>query len=154
MTNRYLLGAGVALAVALGGVHAHAQFGGVFPPPGTPGAFYIGPEGGWTSLSSETDTVNGRIVTGPGGAALSIQRRSFNANFDSGFNVGGRVGYKWGPWSSEEEYSYRRNALSSPAGLGGRGGLGPVVTSFGGFQGQRAAHAIMTNVIYDFTIGW
>src|SRR5947209_20312310 len=89
MTNRYLLGAGVALAVALGGVQAHAQLGGVFPPPGTPGAFYIGPEGGWTSLTNQTDNINGQIVTGPGGAALAIPRRSITANFDSGFNVGG-----------------------------------------------------------------
>ena len=46
MTNRRLLGAGVALAVALGGVQAHAQ---LFPwnQPGVPGAWYIGPEGGW-----------------------------------------------------------------------------------------------------------
>src|SRR6202011_1646427 len=151
MTNRYLLGAGVALAVAFGGVQAHAQF---WPPPGTPGAFYIGPEGGWTALTNQTDTTNGRIITGPGGAALALPPRFVTANFDSGFNVGGRVGYQWGPWRLEEEYSYRRNALSSPGGLSGIGGLGPVVTSFGGFQGQRAAHAIMTNVIYDFTIGW
>jgi OmpA-OmpF porin, OOP family len=151
MTNRCLLGAGVALAVAFGGVQAHAQLGGLFPPPGTPGAFYIGPEGGWTKLTDQTDTVNGRIVTGPGGAALAINRRSLNASFDSGFNVGGRVGYQWGPWRFEEEYSYRRNALSS---LGNNAGLGGVVISSGGVDGQRSAHAIMTNVIYDFTIGW
>src|SRR5882724_2914810 len=118
MTNRCLLGAGVALAVALGGAQAHAQFGQLqmFPPPGTPGAFYIGPEGGWTSLSSQTDSTNGRIITGPGGAALAIAPRSATANFDSGFNVGGRVGYQWGPWRFEEEYSYRRNGLSSFTG--------------------------------------
>src|ERR1700739_2452351 len=98
MTNRFLLGAGVALAVAFGGVQAHAHLGSLFPPPGTPGAFYIGPECGWTKLTDQTDTVNGRIVTGPGPNAFSVQRRSFNANFDSGFNVGGRVGYQWGPW--------------------------------------------------------
>jgi OmpA-OmpF porin, OOP family len=152
MTNRCLLGAGVALAVALGGVQAHAQFGGLFPPPGTPGAFYIGPEGGWTSLPNQTDTINGRIVTGPGGAALSLPRRSVTANFDSGFNVGGRVGYQWGPWRFEEEYSFRRNGLSS---LSANNVFGTTVTSGGGrFDGQRTSHAIMTNVIYDFTIGW
>src|SRR5246127_3303872 len=151
MTNRFLLGAGVALAVAFGGVQAQAQLGGLFPPPGTPGAFYIGPEGGWTKLTDQTDTINGRIVSTVPGQALSLPRRSVTANFDSGFNVGGRLGYQWGPWRFEEEYSYRRNALSS---LSGNGGLGPVVTGSGGFQGQRQAHAIMTNVIYDFTIGW
>src|SRR5438132_10871782 len=141
MTNRFLLGAGIALAVAFGGVQAQAQLGGLFPPPGTPGAFYIGPEGGWTKLTDQTDTVNGRIVTGPGGAALAINRRSLNASFDSGFNVGGRLGYQWGPWRFEEEYSYRRNSLSS---LGNAAGLGGVVTSFGGVDGQRSTHAIMT----------
>jgi OmpA-OmpF porin, OOP family len=152
MTNRCLLGAGVALAVAFGGVQAHAQLGGLFPPPGTPGAFYIGPEGGWTALTNQTDTINGRIVTGPGGAALSLPRRSVTANFDSGFNVGGRVGYQWGPWRFEEEYSFRRNGLSS---LSANNIFGTTVTSGGGrFDGQRSAHAIMTNVIYDFTIGW
>jgi OmpA-OmpF porin, OOP family len=152
MTNRCLLGAGVALAVAFGGVQAHAQLGGLFPPPGTPGAFYIGPEGGWTSLPNQTDTINGRIVTGPGGAALSLPRRSVTANFDSGFNVGGRVGYQWGPWRFEEEYSFRRNGLSS---LSANNIFGTTVTSGGGrFDGQRSSHAIMTNVIYDFTIGW
>src|SRR6266478_2485404 len=126
MTNRFLLGAGVALAVAFGGVQAHAQLGGLFPPPGTPGAFYIGPEGGWTKLTDQTDTVNGRIQTGPGGAALAINRRSLNASFDSGFNVGGRVGYQWGPWRFEEEYSYRNNGLSS---LGRTGVFGNTITS-------------------------
>src|SRR6266404_5336496 len=151
MTNRYLLGAGVALAVALGGAQAHAQLGGVFPPPGTPGAFYIGPEGGWTKLTNQTDTINGQIVTGTGGAALSIPRRTITANFDSGFNVGGRLGYQWGPWRFEEEYNYRRNGLSS---LSATGIFGNTITSGGQFTGQRFAHAIMTNVIYDFTIGW
>src|ERR1700756_2437129 len=154
MTNRFLLGAGVALAVAFGGVQAQAQLGGLFPPPGTPGAFYIGPEGGWTKLTDQTDTINGRIVSTVPGQALSLPRRSVTANFDSGFNVGGRLGYQWGPWRFEEEYSYRRSALSSPGGLGGNGCLDGVVTSSAGFQGQRSTHAIMTNVIYDFTIGW
>ena len=53
MRNRCLLGAGVALAVVLGGVQAHAQFGGLFGPY-PPGVFYLGPEGGWTQLSSNT----------------------------------------------------------------------------------------------------
>ena len=45
MRNRFLLGAGVALAIAFGGAEAHAQMFGPFPP----GAFYLGPEGGWTA---------------------------------------------------------------------------------------------------------
>ena len=54
MTNRCLLGAGIALAVAIGGVQAHAQ---LFPY-GTPGAWYIGPEGGWTSLTSQSESTS------------------------------------------------------------------------------------------------
>ena len=51
MKNRYLLGAGVALAMALGCAQANAQWllGGHYP-----AAFYIGPEGGWTSLANQT----------------------------------------------------------------------------------------------------
>ena len=48
MKNRFLLGAGVALAMAFGGVEAQAQFFEQHPP----GAFYFGPEGGWTHLTS------------------------------------------------------------------------------------------------------
>jgi len=151
MTNRYLLGAGVALAVAFGGAEANAQ---LFPwnQTGVPGAWYIGPEGGWTSLNNPTDTINGRVVTGTGGAALGLPARSVTANFDSGFNVGGRVGYQWGPWRLEEEYSYRRNGLSS---FSATNIFGNTVTSGGGnASGQRLSHSIMTNLIYDFTIGW
>ena len=47
MKNRFLLGASLALAVALGGAEANAQLFGPYPP----GAFYLGPEGGWTHLT-------------------------------------------------------------------------------------------------------
>ena len=49
MINRCMLGAGVALGVAFGGVQAHAQWFGPYPP----GLFYLGPEGGWTHLQSQ-----------------------------------------------------------------------------------------------------
>src|SRR5437016_14642962 len=107
MTNRCLLGAGVALAVALGGAQAHAQLGGLqlFPGPGTPGAFYIGPEGGWTALTNQSDATPGRTIVNPSlGFIGTLAPRSPTATFDSGFNVGGRVGYQWGPWRFEEEY--------------------------------------------------
>ena len=60
MRNRCLLGAGVALAVAFGCAQAHAQFFGPYPP----GAFYLGPEGGWTHLTSQNPSVT---VRGPNG---------------------------------------------------------------------------------------
>ena len=54
MRNRFLLGAGVALAVTLGGAAgAQAQF---FALPSGPGAFYIGGEGGWTWLKTRRFT--------------------------------------------------------------------------------------------------
>jgi OmpA-OmpF porin, OOP family len=152
MTNRRLLGAGIALAVAFGGAQAHAQLSGLFPT-GTPGVWYIGPEGGWTKLTNQTDTTTRTQFGGgiPGGTVtFTVPRFSPTANFDSGFNVGARGGYQWGPWRFEEEYSYRNNQLSSFTGAGPLA----LTSTPERFSGQRNAHAIMTNVIYDFTIGW
>ncbi len=128
MTNRCLLGVGVALAVAFGGVQAHAQMFGPFPP----GGFYLGPEGGWTMLGDQTNNLSF------GGHTISPQ-----VKFNSGFNVGMRAGYEWGPWRFEEEYSYRDNNVSSFDGHNNSV-----------FDGSRHTNAIMTNVIYDFTFGW
>lgn len=136
MTNRCLLGAGVALAVAFGGVQAHAQmFGNLFGPY-PPGAFYLGPEGGWTSLASQNNKFRVPPVIANGSLGPKV-------TFNSGFNVGVRGGYMWGPWRFEEEYSYRNNDVQSFFGAGNR-----IVS------GSRHANAIMTNVIYDFTLGW
>ncbi|MGH7115546.1 MAG: OmpA family protein [Stellaceae bacterium] len=136
MTNRCLLGAGVALAVALGGVQAHAQmFGNMFGPY-PPGAFYLGPEGGWTQLMGQNDKF--RVPSRFANATLGPK-----VTFNSGFNVGVRGGYMWGPWRFEEEYSYRNNAVQSFGGAGNK-----IV------DGNRHTNAIMTNVIYDLTLGW
>jgi OmpA-OmpF porin, OOP family len=129
MKNRFLLGAGAALAIAFGGVGAQAQFLGPYPP----GAFYFGPEGGWTKLFSQTP---GIAITGPRGAVASA---SPTVNWDSGFNAGARGGYVWGPWRFEGEYSYRYNSLG---------------TSNGGLTGSSHSNAIMANALYDFTLGW
>src|SRR5271169_4191005 len=155
MTNRCLLGAGVALAVAFGGVQAHAQAynpGGIFPT-GTPGAWYIGPEGGWTNLTSQSGSISSVTFTGPNGGNFTFPRRgNVTPNTDSGFNVGARGGYQWGPWRFEEEYSYRNNQLGS---LNLNGPFGGTFTTSGSHgQGQVTSHSIMTNVIYDFTLGW
>ena len=149
MTNRCLLGAGVALAVVFGGAQAHAQ---VFPwnQPGVPGAWYIGPEGGWTQLTNQTDTTTRSQFTGPNGNQFTIPNASPTASFNSGFNAGARAGYKWGPWRLEEEYSYRHSALDTFSFNGPFG----ISTNPSNVSGQRNSHAIMTNVIYDFTIGW
>src|SRR6516164_6006808 len=150
MTNRFLLGVGVALALALGGAQAHAQW---FPY-GTPGVWYIGPEGGWTSLTSQSESTSSVSFGGPGntpGTTQVFTTPGFNAtpNINSGFNVGARGGYQWGPWRFEEEYSYRHNSLSNVT-LNNFG----FTTSGSHGEGQANSHSIMTNVIYDFTIGW
>jgi len=146
MTNRFLLGVGVALALALGGARAYAQ---LFPY-GAPGAWYIGPEGGWTSLTSSTGSVSSVTFTGPTGGNFTVPSRgNVTPNFNSGFNVGARGGYQWGPWRFEEEYSYRHNSLSSVT-LNNFG----FTSSGSNGQGQANSHAIMTNVIYDFAVGW
>lgn len=131
MRNRYLLGAGAALAIACGGIQAHAQFFGPLPP----GAFYLGPEGGWTSLFNQNSTI---AVQGPAGTIVSAPG---TVNYNSGFNAGGRLGYAWGPWRLEEEYSYKFNKTSSIGNLSNA-------------SGNVHSNAIMTNLIYDFTFGW
>jgi OOP family OmpA-OmpF porin len=143
MKSRYLLGAGAALAVAFGCAEANAQFaflGGPYPV-----AFYVGPEGGWTSLANQKDTVSTPtfLVNGAG----PFNRFNLSARYDSGFNAGARLGIQYGPLRVEEEYSYRHNGLSSLGGF-----LGPNNNS--AFSGNRNTNAIMTNFIYDFTIGW
>ena len=80
MKSRYLLSAGAALAVAFGCAEANAQFaflGGPYPV-----TFYVGPEGGWTSLNNHTDSVAAPpfIVNGVGVPATN----SFQGKYDSG----------------------------------------------------------------------
>ena len=149
MKSRYLLGVGAALAVSLGGVEANAQFawlGGPYPV-----AWYIGPEGGWTSLPNQkvsvttppfrVDTVGG-VSNGP-----FFSNFSGTATYNSGFNVGVRGGLQWGPVRLEEEYSYRNNQLSSSSS-------GLVLPS-SLLTGERRTNSLMTNFIYDFgTWAW
>src|SRR5271156_4913787 len=117
MKSRYLLGAGAALAVAFGCAEANAQFawlGGPYPT-----VFYVGPEGGWTSLSNQkttvTETTPFRVDTGlvPANGPFSSNTGGGSARYNSGFNAGGRLGIQYGPLRVEEEYSYRHNGLSS-----------------------------------------
>src|SRR5919108_987002 len=154
MKSRYLLGAGAALAVAFGYVEANAQFaflGGPYPV-----TVYVGPEGGWTSLNDQTDTVTNPAFTicsgTPAQCPPAAQSGPFTgakttAKYNSGYNVGARLGIQYGPLRVEEEYSYRHNGLSNFAGV-------PAGSTNDLFTGNRNTHAIMTNFIYDFTIGW
>jgi len=107
-----------------------------------PGSFYIGAQGGWTSL--ETVTNDGhpqRIGPFAGQNAQSLE------SFDDGFNVGGRAGFKMGPWRFEGELSYRANdshhlQMVFPSNRTGRSA-----------GSERHSLAEMANVIYDFDLG-
>ncbi len=133
MRKRFLLGAGVAIAMAFSWASAQAQ---LFAMPSGPGALYFGIEGGWTSLADNTNNIR-------------LGNVSFTRKFDDGFNVGARAGYEWGPLRFEEEFSYANNHGSSVRALGTNFGL-----SGSGGSGQLNRYAIMTNAIYDFTVGW
>jgi len=128
MRNRYLLGAGVALAVAMSWANAQAQ---LFAAPAGPGAWYFGGEGGWTSLENQSGRLNI--------AGIPVRQ-----SFDDGFNVGARAGYEWGPWRFEEEFRFQQNGQS-------RFGVGPLNFAV---SGNRNAYAFMSNLIYDFTLGF
>jgi len=93
--------------------------------------FYIGAEGGWTSLPDQTDTI--------------LNLTSVKARFDGGFNAGVRGGWEWGPWRFEEEYSYRRNGARDLVGTN-------FILQWS--SGNRHTNSIMTNVLYDFTLGY
>jgi outer membrane protein OmpA-like peptidoglycan-associated protein len=127
MRKRNLLGAGVALAMALSWADAQAQ---LFNMPSGPGALYFGIEGGWTAL---TGNATGRV------GAVGISER-----YTDGYNVGARAGYEWGPLRFEEEFSFAPNKLNGLT----VGGVPLAVT------GQRNRYALMTNAIYDFAVGW
>jgi len=93
--------------------------------------FYLGGEAGWNLLEDQTDRAAGFP--------------SVRAKYSSGFAAGVRAGYEMGPWRFEEEYTYRSNDLN---GLSVGGFKVP------GVSGSRQSHAVMTNVLYDFNLGW
>jgi outer membrane protein OmpA-like peptidoglycan-associated protein len=140
MSNRYLLGAGVAVAVAFSWANAQAQLLG----PGGPGAWYFGGETGWTMLEDQTGTLTVKGAPDPSAA--------LGQGFNDGFNAGVRAGYEWGPWRFEEEFRFMENPLSSVT-LGPSLFLGPGGTTTA-VSGARDAYAFMTNAIYDFNVGW
>ena len=115
--------------------------------------FYVGPEGGWTSLSNQKDTITTTPFRVDSGLGLNAANGPFFSNFngsaryDSGFNAGGRLGLQYGPCVS------KKNTVIGTMGC-------RVLAQFFGpghqyaFTGERNTHSIMTNFIYDFTIGW
>jgi outer membrane protein OmpA-like peptidoglycan-associated protein len=92
---------------------------------------YLGGEAGWSDLPSQTDHSNGAPT--------------LNERYDAGYALGARLGYQWGPWRFEEEYIYHNNGLDRLAVSG---------VNQTGASGSRNSHAIMTNAIYDFDLGW
>jgi outer membrane protein OmpA-like peptidoglycan-associated protein len=89
-----------------------------------PGVFYFGGEGGWTALHSEKDRVPGK---------------NFPEDWQGGFDAGARAGLQWGAWRVEEEFRYQDNGVSTFA-------RHPV-------HGGRQGYAVMTNALYDFSLG-
>jgi OmpA-OmpF porin, OOP family len=107
-----------------------------------PGSFYIGAQGGWTSLETITNSGHPQRI-GP----LAGQNAQSLESFDDGFNVGGRAGLKMGPWRFEDELSYRANdshhlQMVFPSNRAGRSA-----------GSERHSLAEMVNVIYDFDLG-
>ncbi|HEX3885447.1 MAG TPA: OmpA family protein [Stellaceae bacterium] len=116
MRYRYLLGALVGIAAALSWADAQAQLLG-------PGAWYIGGEGGWTSLNN---------------AHVSAAGLGGTVNFNGGWNAGARLGYMVGPWRFEGEYRHQENGVNGFAGVSA--------------SGTVTADALMANAIYDFSL--
>ena len=105
----------------------------VFIADATAQIIYFGGEGGWSHLNNQSD----RFAT-PGGSAVRTK-------YDEGYAAGARMGYEMGPWRFEEEYTYRHNGLDKLSVAG---------ATVPGTTGSRQSHAIMSNLIYDFNLGW
>src|SRR5439155_1924913 len=74
----------------------------LLPGIGPADGLYAGGKAGWTHLG----TIDAVTHFEDGGTATDRDHH------DEGFDVGGRVGLKQGPWRFEGEFNYRRNGLS------------------------------------------
>lgn len=135
-----------SIVIALTG-SAQAQFvatpPALIPPAAWPSGLYIGPEAGWTDLMT-LQNVTDSATQGP---AVGQRAVSFE-NFASGFNAGGRAGYRWGPWRFEADIEYRHNdtlglQMVAPFNRPGRAA-----------GAERYAVSELVNAIYDFDLGW
>jgi outer membrane protein OmpA-like peptidoglycan-associated protein len=94
----------------------------------TPG-WYIGLQGGWTGLTGAASSLTAGGVT-----------RSFTANTDSGYNIGGDFGYEWrSGLRLEGEVMYRHASFDNFTSSAGVGPLGGSANSTG----------IMADILYD-----
>jgi opacity protein-like surface antigen len=103
------------------------------PPLTPPDGLYAGGKAGWTHLG----TVDA-VTHFEDGTATDRDHHA------EGFDVGGRVGVKNGPWRSEVEVNYRRNDVNSITA-----GTDPKAS------GSTQAFTFLGNAIYDFDMpGW
>ena len=144
MRNRFLLGAGVALAMALSWADAQAQ---LFVPPSGPGTWYFGGQVGWTNLDSQS----GKLAKTAGGTITARE------SWDDGFNTGMQevmldptrrpvifdaLGYTPEPWKPTDSvsvvmlFTYVEFAGEGGAGqLGNAALLGHLTKRFGARRG-------------------
>jgi OmpA-OmpF porin, OOP family len=102
--------------------------------PLVPDGLYAGGKAGWTHLG----TLDAVTRFEDGGSATDRDRH------DEGFDVGGRLGVKQGPWRFEGEFNYRRNGLSEI-----------ISTSDPKASGSTQTFTFLANAIYDFEMpGW
>lgn len=113
------------LPVASAGAFAQVQV-----LPAASGFFYLGGEGGWTSLF---DSHASAVIP-------VVGYRHDHESWDDGYDVGVRAGYQSGPWRLEEEFRYQRNSDQFLEASGGKG--------------HYIADALMSNAIYDPVPNW
>ena len=133
MLHRYLLAVGFAVAAVLSMSELRAQW--IVPPD----SVYGGIEGGWSALISTKTKISGQ----------PDRRESFEDgdwNYADHILLGLRGGLNWGPWSLEEEGTYRHNKVFRFADIP----FNHLVT--GPYNGQRNAYALMTNLIYNYAM--
>ena len=98
------------------------------------GFFYLGGEGGWTNLASES--VHATIPV--------IGNRTDGVQWHDGFNAGARLGFAYRPWRFEGEFRYQTNEAQWLIN-------GPLRS---GARHDYNASALLANVIYDLDTGW
>jgi len=119
MQNGLRLVAAAAIATVLA-VPARAQL-------------YIGGQGGWTKLMDVDNFGNNTVA---------------RESFDTGFNLGGRLGYQWGSWRLEGELTYRENDTNrldrlQPSFVAGRAD-----------GAERHSLSQMVNLLYDLDLAF
>ena len=102
--------------------------------------FYAGLSGGVTLL--EDSDIDSSVLGAPATGEVE---------FDTGFSIGGQVGYKW-PSSVRTEIEYRYSRAETDSATVSVAGL----TASGAVDGAVWSHAFLANAWYDFDLnnGW